>query len=190
MDLAETRKEWLVTGRSDSNKWQHSEPRLRSARGQARGRDEDPGRGHPVLAGPAHQLLGPGQAYHLHSRYPYIHTTQPCYSLINSRLLTKKALKISLFSLNHRQMESRIYPPMLKSLGLQCTAEMDFLHTCKCEFNLLTVDKFNFRSNLNVNTFISTFLNLGSQRRRFTIKGHWLSVFKTYHSNVTFTKYY
>ena len=52
-----------MTGRSDSNKWQHSEPRLRSARGQARGRDEDPGRGHPVLAGPAHQLLKPGQAY-------------------------------------------------------------------------------------------------------------------------------
>ena len=35
----------------------------------------------------------------LYSRYPYI-DTQPCYSLINSRLLTKKALKISLFSLN------------------------------------------------------------------------------------------
>ena len=134
MDQTEASGEWLVTGRSDSNKWQHSEPRLRSARGQARGRDEDPGRGHPVLAGPAHQLLGPGQAYHLHSRYPYIHTTQPCYSLINSRLLTKKDLKISLFFFeSDRQMESRIYPPMLKSLGLQCTAEMDFLHTCNLQ---------------------------------------------------------
>ena len=126
-------REWLVTEwwwadgvigdrKRRHHKWQPSEPRLSSARGPSRGRHEDPGGGHPVLAGAAHQLLGPGQgqAYTPYT-YTYIDT----------------------------QMESRKFIPRCWNLCVyNVQRKWIFSHMLVWIQSSTTVDKLNFRSNL------------------------------------------